>query len=47
MITDVIAAHPTGVRTLADEARAAGASEAEVTGAVEVGYLLRLLLQPC
>jgi hypothetical protein len=33
MITDAIAAHPTGVRTLAAVARAAGASEAEV------GYL--------
>ena len=39
MITDAIAAHPDGVRTLADNARAAGASEAEVTEAVEVGYL--------
>jgi alkylhydroperoxidase/carboxymuconolactone decarboxylase family protein YurZ len=39
MITDTIAAHPDGVRTLADNARAAGASEAEITEAVEVGYL--------
>jgi alkylhydroperoxidase/carboxymuconolactone decarboxylase family protein YurZ len=39
MITDAIAAHPDGVRTLADSARAAGASEAEITEAVEVGYL--------
>lgn len=39
MITDAIAAHPDGVRALADDARAAGASEAEVTEAVEVGYL--------
>jgi alkylhydroperoxidase/carboxymuconolactone decarboxylase family protein YurZ len=39
MITDAIAAHPDGVRSLADNARAAGASEAEVTEAVEVGYL--------
>jgi alkylhydroperoxidase/carboxymuconolactone decarboxylase family protein YurZ len=39
MITDAIAAHPDGVRTLADNARAAGASEAEITEAVEVGYL--------
>ena len=39
MITDAIAAHPDGVRDLANDARAAGASEAEVTEAVEVGYL--------
>lgn len=39
MITDTIAAHPDGVRMLADNARAAGASEAEITEAVEVGYL--------
>lgn len=39
MVTDTIAAHPDGVRTLADNARAAGASEAEITEAVEVGYL--------
>jgi alkylhydroperoxidase/carboxymuconolactone decarboxylase family protein YurZ len=39
MITDAIAAHPDGVRDLANNARAAGASEAEVTEAVEVGYL--------
>jgi alkylhydroperoxidase/carboxymuconolactone decarboxylase family protein YurZ len=39
MITDSIAAHPDGVRMLADNARAAGASEAEITEAVEVGYL--------
>jgi alkylhydroperoxidase/carboxymuconolactone decarboxylase family protein YurZ len=39
MITDAVGAHPVGVRVLADEARAAGASEAEVTEAVEVGYL--------
>ena len=39
MVTDAIAAHPGGVRTLADNARAAGASEAEITEAVEVGYL--------
>jgi alkylhydroperoxidase/carboxymuconolactone decarboxylase family protein YurZ len=39
MVTDAIAAHPDGVRTLADNARAAGASEPEVTEAVEVGYL--------
>lgn len=39
MITDSIAAHPDGVRDLANNARAAGASEAEITEAVEVGYL--------
>jgi alkylhydroperoxidase/carboxymuconolactone decarboxylase family protein YurZ len=39
MITDAIAAHPDGVTTLADNARVAGATEAEVTEAVEVGYL--------
>jgi alkylhydroperoxidase/carboxymuconolactone decarboxylase family protein YurZ len=39
MITDAIAAHPDGVKMLANNARAAGASEAEITEAVEVGYL--------
>jgi alkylhydroperoxidase/carboxymuconolactone decarboxylase family protein YurZ len=39
MVTDAIAAHPDGVRTLADNARAVGASEPEITEAVEVGYL--------
>jgi alkylhydroperoxidase/carboxymuconolactone decarboxylase family protein YurZ len=39
MITDAITAHPAGVTALADDARAAGASEAEITEAVEVGYL--------
>lgn len=39
MITDTIAAHPDGVAKLADDARAAGATEAEITEAVEVGYL--------
>jgi alkylhydroperoxidase/carboxymuconolactone decarboxylase family protein YurZ len=39
MITDTIVAHPDGVRVLANDARAAGASEAEITEAVEVGYL--------
>ena len=39
MVTDAIAAHADGVRTLAGNARAAGASEPEVTEAVEVGYL--------
>jgi alkylhydroperoxidase/carboxymuconolactone decarboxylase family protein YurZ len=39
MVTDAIVAHPDGVRALANDARAAGASEAEITEAVEVGYL--------
>jgi alkylhydroperoxidase/carboxymuconolactone decarboxylase family protein YurZ len=39
MVTDAIAAHPDGVRMLAGNARAAGASEAEITEAVEVGFL--------
>jgi alkylhydroperoxidase/carboxymuconolactone decarboxylase family protein YurZ len=39
MITDAIAAHPDGVASLAADARAAGASEAEITEAVEVAYL--------
>ena len=39
MVTDAIVAHPAGVATLADDARAAGASEAEITEAVEVAYL--------
>jgi alkylhydroperoxidase/carboxymuconolactone decarboxylase family protein YurZ len=39
MVTDAIAAHPDGVRDLANAARTAGASEAEITEAVEVGYL--------
>jgi alkylhydroperoxidase family enzyme len=39
MVTDAIAAHPDGVSDLADAARAAGATEAEITEAVEVGYL--------
>ena len=38
MITDAVAARPAGVTALADDARAAGASEAEITEAVEVGY---------
>jgi alkylhydroperoxidase/carboxymuconolactone decarboxylase family protein YurZ len=39
MITDAIAAHPDGVASLADDARTAGASEDEITEAVEVAYL--------
>ncbi|MBV8177980.1 MAG: hypothetical protein JOY55_22075 [Mycobacterium sp.] len=34
-----VCASDVGVRTLADNARAAGASEAEITEAVEAGYL--------
>jgi len=39
MMIDAIAAHPDGVAALAQDARAAGASEDEITEAVEVGYL--------
>jgi alkylhydroperoxidase/carboxymuconolactone decarboxylase family protein YurZ len=39
MLIDAVAAHPVGVTALADDARAAGASEEEITEAVEVGYL--------
>jgi alkylhydroperoxidase/carboxymuconolactone decarboxylase family protein YurZ len=39
MVTDSIAAHSTGVTELADAARAAGATDAEIIEAVEVGYL--------
>ena len=39
MVTDAIAAHPDGVTKLANDARAAGASESEITEAVQVGYL--------
>jgi hypothetical protein len=39
MITDAVAAHPDGVARLAGQARAAGASEAEVLEALEVAYL--------
>jgi alkylhydroperoxidase/carboxymuconolactone decarboxylase family protein YurZ len=35
----IVAAHPEGGRALAVDARAAGASEPEITEAVEVGYL--------
>jgi hypothetical protein len=34
-----VAAYPAGVRALGGDARAAGASEAEITEAVKVGYL--------
>jgi alkylhydroperoxidase family enzyme len=39
MVTDSIAAHSDGVTELADAARAAGATDAEIIEAVEVGYL--------
>ncbi len=39
MVTDAIAAHPDGVTKLANDARAAGATESEITETVEVGYL--------
>jgi alkylhydroperoxidase/carboxymuconolactone decarboxylase family protein YurZ len=39
MIVDAIQAHPDGVANIADRARAAGASEAEINEAVEVAYL--------
>jgi alkylhydroperoxidase/carboxymuconolactone decarboxylase family protein YurZ len=37
MVTDSIAAHSAGVAELADAARAAGATDAEIIEAVEVG----------
>jgi alkylhydroperoxidase/carboxymuconolactone decarboxylase family protein YurZ len=39
MLVDAIMAHPEGVATIANRARAAGASEAEITETVEVAYL--------
>ena len=39
MIVDALLAHPDGVATIANRARAAGASDAEVLEAVEVAYL--------
>lgn len=39
MIVDAIMAHSGGCSSLADRARAAGASEAEINEAVEVAYL--------
>lgn len=39
MIVDALQTHPDGVETIANRARAAGASEAEVLEAVEVVYL--------
>jgi len=39
MIVDALQTHPDGVATIANRARAAGASEAEIQEAVEVAYL--------
>ena len=39
MIVDALLSHPDGVATIANRARAAGASEAEIDEAVEVAYL--------
>jgi len=39
MIVDALLSHPDGVTTIANRARAAGASEAEINEAVEVAYL--------
>jgi len=39
MIVDAIQSHPDGVANIANRARAAGASEAEIQEAVEVAYL--------
>lgn len=39
MIVDAVTAHPHGCAALADAARAAGASEAEINEAIEVAYL--------
>src|SRR5215831_6056435 len=39
MIVDALQSHPDGVATIANRARAAGASEAEIQEAVEVVYL--------
>ncbi len=39
MIVDALLSHADGVATIANRARAAGASEAEVQEAVEVAYL--------
>jgi alkylhydroperoxidase/carboxymuconolactone decarboxylase family protein YurZ len=39
MIVDAITSHADGVANIANRARAAGATEAEITEAVEVAYL--------
>jgi alkylhydroperoxidase/carboxymuconolactone decarboxylase family protein YurZ len=39
MVVDALLSHPDGVATIANRARAAGASEAEILETVEVAYL--------
>ena len=39
MIVDALLAHPSGCAVIADRARAAGATEAEIKEAVQVAYL--------
>lgn len=39
MIVDAVLAHPGGCAAIADRARSAGASEAEINEAIEVAYL--------
>ena len=39
LIVDALLAHPDGVATIANRARAAGATEAEINETVEVAYL--------
>jgi alkylhydroperoxidase/carboxymuconolactone decarboxylase family protein YurZ len=39
MLVDALQAHPDGVATIANRARAAGATEAEIQETVEVTYL--------
>jgi alkylhydroperoxidase/carboxymuconolactone decarboxylase family protein YurZ len=39
MIVDALQSHPDGVTNIANRARGAGASEAEIQEAVEVAYL--------
>jgi alkylhydroperoxidase/carboxymuconolactone decarboxylase family protein YurZ len=39
MIVDALMAHPEGCSAIANRARAAGASEAEINEAIEVAYL--------
>lgn len=39
MIVDAVTAHPAGCAVIADRARSAGASEAEINEAIEVAYL--------
>jgi alkylhydroperoxidase/carboxymuconolactone decarboxylase family protein YurZ len=39
MVVDALLSHPDGVATIANRARSAGASDAEIQEAVEVAYL--------